>query len=139
MEIGGENNNKYKGGLGGKLIYIGEGPGEEGSVLDLIIEIENETGNIVREVMKENMRREWKKRIRKGADQDGQKTREYEKKIEKKRIDNSRRKGTAKRWDSFIKSIWEVGKSLKMMKIRKEGEGKERNEDIKARKKYRKH
>lgn len=147
----------------GRLTFVGGGVGDKGSVLDLVIEIENDKGSLVNKMeVKPRIESDHlpieisigvekvidERRVRNGRKKDRQKeyrliwekdkAQEYETKMRKKGEEMKKEGevlGLQDRWSRIVESMWEVGKELKMVKEIKEGEWEERDPDIKAQKK----
>lgn len=154
-EIGGIiKNGDTKGDWEGKETYIG---GENSSVLDLVIEIENEEGSAIEELkigiriesdhLPVEINLEGEEDIEK--DKRGKKEKsvelkplwakereeEYRRRMEEKKIDEEEEDGVQKSWERLIKNIWEVGREMNLVKKQDGGgEWKERDQDIIAQK-----
>lgn len=151
--IGGTiKNGDTRGDWEGKQTYVG---GEGCSVLDLVIEIENEKGSIVDELKVENriesdhlpvevlIGREsiGKRGEKKGRKKvyrlkwDSELKEKYTSEMRERALElESEGKNVQEKWDRLVKIIWEVGKKLKVIREQGGEEGEERDGDIKAQK-----
>lgn len=135
-----------KGDWEGKPTYVG---GEGSSVLDLVVEIENESGSIIDELNVEtriesdhlpveisigkrgynggsrNKKAKGTKEYRLWWDNDLRE--EYRNKMER-RAEGMEEEGLGiqDRWERLLKNIWEVGWDLKLVKEQKRGKGGKR-------------
>lgn len=151
-EIGGSiRNGSTRGDWEGKITFVGGGVGDGGSVLDLVIEIENDKGSLISKmevitrIESDHLPIEIGIRVEKEVDgkkeRNGKKTdrqkeyrlrwekdkaQEYGVRMERKggeMIKEGEVLGLQDRWGRIVGAIWEIGNELKMIKEVKKGEG----------------
>lgn len=152
-DIGGViKNGNTRGDWEGNQTFVGGGGS---SVLDLVIEVENERGSVIDELKVvpriESDHLPVELLIRRKAEREDRRKKgrekeyklkwevelevEYARKMGEKAKELGEQKGGAKdRWEKLIKNIWEVGKELRLVREQGGTVGEERDGDIKAQK-----